>query len=484
MEADVRRSKRESLGRRVKEEHRLKVVIVEPHHHALEHIHDTLRRQRRLGEPWSLCHIDAHPDLACPSNGIPAAASFRPRDEWTIVASSSEGSEERRTGCLYELLDMSTTGISEWILPMVLAAGLTFVEWVKPPTGQSTSQIPLGRHKFHVGAHEEKEEDQATSETDDSTPSIQILSFLDLTPKASVKVDWDCMYYRDDDCTDFFSPRHLLFLPQQVELSVVEWSPATIPTHHSNCETGEYPNSQPWILDICLDYFYCINPFLADIESIDKEMAKLTHKIVSLWTSYDGSTVSTHFNRQELLEFRLVLRQSLQQLARSDNTDSELLIQKLIQEAFQPFIGNKQKEAQETLRKWYTRLEAHGKRERSMLFDLIVESIPHVMLPHFQLNDIIAIEEYTSTALENFEHGLRQRLKNATQPPFLITIARSMNDGFTPETHADYLQNQVKRILHKCFCDNDCKCSGSNESCRLRFLHDYDSVVQATSDSH
>ena len=104
---------------------RLKVVIVEPHHHALEHIHESLRRQRRLGKPWKLCHIDSHPDLACPSNGIPAGACFRPRDEWTIQVPSENKDEkgETRSGCLYELLDLSTTGISEWILPMVLAAG-------------------------------------------------------------------------------------------------------------------------------------------------------------------------------------------------------------------------------------------------------------------------------------------------------------------------------------------------------------------------
>lgn len=106
------------------QEDRLKVVIVEPHHHALEHIHEILRRQRRLGKSWSLCHIDAHPDLACPSKGIPAGACFRPRDEWTVSNENhNEQEDETRCGCLYELLDLSSTGISEWILPMVLAAG-------------------------------------------------------------------------------------------------------------------------------------------------------------------------------------------------------------------------------------------------------------------------------------------------------------------------------------------------------------------------
>jgi len=113
-----------SQGKRQNSSERLKVIIVEPHHHALEHIHEALRRQRRLGKPWKLCHIDAHPDLACPSNGIPAGACFRPRDEWTILPIEKKAEENvTRSGFLYELLDLSTTGISEWILPMVLAAG-------------------------------------------------------------------------------------------------------------------------------------------------------------------------------------------------------------------------------------------------------------------------------------------------------------------------------------------------------------------------
>ena len=39
------------------------VVIVESHQHALEHIHDVLRRKKLFNKNWSMVHFDAHPDL-------------------------------------------------------------------------------------------------------------------------------------------------------------------------------------------------------------------------------------------------------------------------------------------------------------------------------------------------------------------------------------------------------------------------------------
>jgi len=115
---------------------------------------------------------------------------------------------------------------------------------------------------------------------------------------------------------------------------------------------------------------------------------------------------------------------------------------------------------------------------------LILESLSYAMLPHSQLKSSASIQEYTSMTLEYFEQGLRRRLAAVAQPPFLVTIARSMDDGFTPDACADYLQDGVKRILHKCFCGNDCEASAYEESCRLRFMYDYESNSQVTVDSH
>ena len=82
------------------------VVIVEAHHHCLEHIHSVLRKKKII-RPWKLVHFDAHPDLACPN--IPAVACFTPRQ-------NIDGDQH-----LYELLDARASGIAEWILPLTLS---------------------------------------------------------------------------------------------------------------------------------------------------------------------------------------------------------------------------------------------------------------------------------------------------------------------------------------------------------------------------
>ena len=46
---------------------KVRVMVVEDHHHVLEHIHTALRQLFRKSAPnsdksWSMLHVDAHPD--------------------------------------------------------------------------------------------------------------------------------------------------------------------------------------------------------------------------------------------------------------------------------------------------------------------------------------------------------------------------------------------------------------------------------------
>ena len=116
------------------------LVVVESHHHVLEHIHARLRRlllrsqkeHARKPFAWRMLHYDAHPDLSCPHSSIPAAACFRPRQEWNINQhDNNDNSVIAESADLYDMLE-TTTGIAEWILPLVLAGDLRHVEWVAP----------------------------------------------------------------------------------------------------------------------------------------------------------------------------------------------------------------------------------------------------------------------------------------------------------------------------------------------------------------
>ena len=143
------------------------VVVVESHQHVLEHVHCVLRHRARIHgrqvrrcqaritkqqrqdddncrsmkptqetenanipPPISMMHFDSHPDLACPSANVPAAACFQPRKEWqqstttTTECSNSTTKQEHESRNLYEYLDLDRSGIAQWILPLVLSGDL------------------------------------------------------------------------------------------------------------------------------------------------------------------------------------------------------------------------------------------------------------------------------------------------------------------------------------------------------------------------
>jgi hypothetical protein len=87
-------------------------------------------------------------------------------------------------------------------------------------------------------------------------------SFLDLPPSALVKVDRDCPCYQDDDTS---VPCGKLRLPKILSLAVAELPEQQNP----RVRDDERSSLSPWMLDICLDYFACLNPFVTDMEKLD-----------------------------------------------------------------------------------------------------------------------------------------------------------------------------------------------------------------------
>ena len=116
---------------------------------------------------------------------------------------------------------------------------------------------------------------------------------------------------------------------------------------------------------------------------------------------------------------------------------------------------------------------AHDDVQRARLLELIFESIPFALLPHSHFSS--AVERHAlAQALTHFQVGLQRRLARAVSPPFLITVARSMQDGFTPATLADYLQEHVLAILHAAFCGKDHCDNTTDADCRLQIRREYE----------
>lgn len=351
----------------------LPVVVVESHQHVLEHIHFMLRRKmNRKLTSWTLIHFDAHPDMAC-SDNLPAKLCFVPR----LVPEKD----------LYDHLDETSTGIAEWILPLVLAAQLEHVVWIKP---SFSHQLPLGESRFQVGVH-----------TGTTTCQEHLESFTDLSDDmdAVVRVDWNHPYYLDDD--------HVtsdLQLAQTLLLHV---------KHVGDTSTTEDVTATPWILDICLDYFVCRNPYVHDLEAMDEDF---TEFIVNLCKDgLDVAQNSSDYSAARREFFRIV------EATLRSNGDGQELCRFLECDP--------------------ARVDKIHSRRSDELTAMTIEALPHILMPH-------------NAELPSFEE-LRHRIELVVQdiqryktPPFLVTIARSADDGFCPlslvEQVQDYLLEQLR----------------------------------------
>lgn len=238
----------------------INLIVVEAHHHVIEHIHYILRqRARKIKDgsrlAWSMLHWDSHPDLACPNEDIPALACFLPRKTWSrekknLVKNEWSTIKHVEEKNLYDLLDSSEGGIAEWILPLVLAGGLNRVIWMK---NSWCSQFSNGRHCFHVGV----------AIPDGRETKVE--TYLDLPESATVKSSFLHPYYLDDKS---FERLENLHLTQQLELVVLETKDVST-EDLSECTQQDLDNQTDWILDVCLDYFVCSNPFIDELNEMN-----------------------------------------------------------------------------------------------------------------------------------------------------------------------------------------------------------------------
>jgi UPF0489 domain len=507
-----------------------------------------------------MIHFDAHPDLACPNASIPAAACFQPRHEFVplsttaaaaaptttppssctdIVSSDSSCVQQKEedkgvatttTKNLYEMLDSTTSGIAEWILPLVLAANLSEIRWIRPLAQNVPGQFPLGERVYRVGAwsssnsKKSQNSDEDVSYCQESTPTpTTIVSFLDLPPTAVVKCDWDCLYYRDEELDSSYAPTKDLLLAQPVKLLVEEIDATATPprpcTLHSctplQTERTTRRPPFPWTLDICLDYFVCLNPFIVDIQALDPDFSRALTSLVCQAKCYQEN------NRETLLEFRTCFRNLLQSLlvdfSNAAATPAILKpcfskttkMMRMVAPLLTFYMDSSRAEnlasgLMDALWQGGNDVETQTK-----LVSLAIEALPHLTMPHSEVTIIspskkrrrLDVEDDQSSSTSSpspaaaAAHGERSQplqqqermliahmvhyiqeyqqqssltteaLTNSNggdddgddesdnDEPFLVTIARSGQDGFTPPDIVESLQDGVLEAVHDLYCD-------------------------------
>ena len=397
-------------------------VVVESHQHVLEHIHAVLRHRARLHSrvvrrrrqqasnnpslppPISMIHFDSHPDLACLSPCVLARACFQPRREWPVqlAVGNSNGEEddtstpdetsEDMTRTLYENLDLDRSGIAQWIFPLVFSGDLNYCHWVRSAWAD---QIEDGQYRYNVGAWIHRK---------DANELPNVAKFIDLPKEAIMKVDFDHKYYYEDNST---VPSNELILPKEMKLKVSELPSANNEDVDSDLE------EQEWILDVCLDYFLCRNPFVDELEEIDTEFAAAFVAIV------EQAKFSPLQYQQEYERFQKSVAKFLESLLVGPVSSSDPGI------IFQDGCGVEESLVQRLL-------EAAHKctdQDRSKIIHLAIDALPSVTLPHDEyVDDDEALRSATVQieAMEAYLRGIRTSSSRYRPEPMMITVAREV----------------------------------------------------------
>lgn len=189
---------------------KIPVYVVEEHNEALQFIYSAIGGKKLPLEGTTLVHLDAHPDM--------------------LIDRKLKGEEARSGRKLLPLLQ-----IENWIVPAAAAGHIGRVVWLRPPWAK---QISDGSRLINVGDHPDN-------------------GFL--------RVDSKEPYYLSDA---LYSPK--LINERVFTLTVAELSDSSGNSDNNHVQKlAENLNvSQPYVLDIDLDFFSTGNPFLGLYENI------------------------------------------------------------------------------------------------------------------------------------------------------------------------------------------------------------------------
>ncbi|KAL4716854.1 hypothetical protein ACJJTC_012665 [Scirpophaga incertulas] len=351
---------------------KIPIHVVEEHNDVLQFIYSAIGGKKLPLEGNTLLHLDAHPDM--------------------LIDRKMKGEEARSGKKLLPLLQ-----IENWIVPAAAAGHMGRIVWLRPPWARQFSD---GSRVIQVG--------------DDAKTGL-------------LRLDSKEPYYLSDA---LYSSE--LVNKRTFELTVAELSGST-----NLCSIKELADklniSQPYILDIDLDFFSTGNPFLLLYGNID-----LYNRLGPIFDfelpkdESDESFENIVKAREEQLNELENLFQHLEKhnsLTNYPGEKTELFhkVSSIASEVLAEAGGDNEPPD------WWAVYAGGCTRDQG--------GLPY----HISTKD--EIEKSISDCLAHF-------LKNLP-PPVLITIARSTEDGYCPSDQVDFIQSLVLEVLKNTFDTDD-----------------------------
>ncbi|CAK4930301.1 unnamed protein product [Aphanomyces euteiches] len=347
-------------------------IVVDDHHHVLEPIHKAMRKRLLPFSNWSLVHIDAHPDMAFPRT-IPADSIFTPHE-------------------FYDELEACDGAIASFLMPLVYAGHMSSLMWIKPAWAR---QMHLGDENFYVGKH---------VETGALCVSSRQVYFVDET------------MYADESA---------LVKPQLLRFSVCDLE----------CAPPTNPPSDPFVLDICLDYFSTLNPFLDAFQAAcGQEDTRILQRIYSdLQFKNIPATLSHDQQITQQQQFTKCLDELFQDKLWEITDDEAQLL-----DWAKPILDlyNDPSSMNNVFLGFFRMLKRYNAEE----MELLQWAGPCVDLP-----------ANVNANVKPMLASLRAYLSSTDCRPRLITIATSQGDAYTPLDQVDAILQDTLAMLEELY---------------------------------
>ncbi|KAJ8736186.1 hypothetical protein PYW08_006842 [Mythimna loreyi] len=350
---------------------KIPIYVVEEHNDALQFIYSAIGGKKLPLEGTTLLHLDAHPDM--------------------LIDRKLKGEEARSGRHVLPLLQ-----IENWIVPAAAAGHIGRVVWLRPPWAK---QFRDATRPIHVGDH---------------------------PASGALRVDCKEPYYLSDALysSQLLNKKKFMFTSAELSDTSFSGDENDIQKFITNLNI-----SQPYVLDIDLDFFSTGNPFLGLYESINV---------------YD--------RLQPIFEFKL-----------PDDDETETI---------DKVVASRERQLEE-LEHLFQHLEQFDnlneyEGEKSERYHMVADLAAAVLAEAERLNEKpdwwavfaggctrdqggLPYHISSEQEIENLvKKALVPLLKNIP-PPVLITVARSTDDGYCPPDQVEYIQSLVLETLKETY---------------------------------